>query len=62
MGDPEFSVGKDNLAQTSLLIALEPNVVQPASTKLKIGVYSNGKHLETVNTVFVGPRAPTSVK
>ena len=56
MGDPEFSVGKDNLAQASILIALGPDVIRSTSTKLKVGVYSNGKHLETVNTVFVGPR------
>ena len=56
MGDPEFSVAKDNLAQTSLLIALTPEAIHGANTKLKVGVYSNGKRLETVNTVFVGPR------
>jgi cytochrome c oxidase accessory protein FixG len=56
MGDPQFSVAKDNLAQTSLLIVLEPDAIQAPSAKLKIGVYSNGRRLETVNTVFVGPR------
>jgi cytochrome c oxidase accessory protein FixG len=56
MGDPEFSVGKDDLAQTSLLIALSPDVINGSNTKLKVGVYSKGKRLETVNTVFVGPR------
>lgn len=56
MGDPEFTVSKDNLAQTSLLIALKADAVTASSTKLKIGVYSNGKRLETVNTVFIGPR------
>jgi cytochrome c oxidase accessory protein FixG len=56
MGAPEFSVARDNLAQTSLLIALKPEVINGANTKLKVGVYSNGKRLETVNTVFAGPR------
>jgi cytochrome c oxidase accessory protein FixG len=56
MGDPEFSVSKDNLAQTSLLIILENSTIQSSSTKLKVGVYSNGRRLETVDTMFVGPR------
>jgi len=61
MSGSGFSVAKDNLAQTSLLIALKPETVTGPSIKLKLGVYSNGKRLETVNTVFAGPRdKPTS--
>lgn len=60
MGDPEFSVPKDHLAQTSLLIALKPDAVTGSSMKLRVGVYSNGKRLETVNTTFVGPRKGSS--
>jgi cytochrome c oxidase accessory protein FixG len=60
MGDPEFNVPKDHLAQTSLLIALKPEVLNGSNRKLKIGVYSNGKRLETVQTVFVGPRQKSS--
>jgi cytochrome c oxidase accessory protein FixG len=56
MGNPTFTVTKDSVAQTSLLIALNSNRLSGASTKLKIGVYSNGRRLETVNTVFAGPR------
>jgi cytochrome c oxidase accessory protein FixG len=56
MGRTDFKVAKDNLAQTSLLVRLEPGVIKSPSTKLEVGVYSNDKRLETVNTVFVGPR------
>jgi cytochrome c oxidase accessory protein FixG len=56
MGDPEFNVPEDHLAQTSLLIALKPESLSGPNTKLKIGVYSDGKRLETLQTVFVGPR------
>jgi len=56
MGDPDFTVGKDNLAQTSLLIALDPEDIKSSSTKLVVGVYANGKRIETVKTMFVGPR------
>ena len=56
MGAVPFSVPRQNLAQTSVLIELEPNVLSGSSTKLRLGVYSNGKLLETVSTGFVGPR------
>jgi hypothetical protein len=56
MGNPDFKVSKDNLAEASLLIALEPAVLQGPSTKLSIGVYSGGKKIETVSTSFIGPR------
>jgi cytochrome c oxidase accessory protein FixG len=62
MGGPDFIVPKDHLAQTSLLIALKLDAVTASSTKLTIGVYSNGKCLETVNTVFVGPRNSSQLK
>ena len=62
MGAPEFRVTKDNLAQTSLLIAIDPSALTASSTKLRIGVYANGKRLETVNTVFAGPRDNTIEK
>jgi hypothetical protein len=51
-----FKVAKDNLAQTSLLIVLDKKTLTGPTTKLQVGVYSNGKHIKTVKTVFVGPR------
>jgi len=56
MGSQDFKVANDNLAQTSLLIALERSTVKAPTTKLKIGVYANGKRVNTVNTMFIGPR------
>ena len=56
MGDSDFRVAKDSLAQTSLLIVLDRDEVIGPSVKLKIGVYANGRRIETVNTVFAGPR------
>jgi len=47
---------KEQLAQTSVLIDIAPADLPGGHTKLKIGVYSGEKHIETVNTVFVGPR------
>jgi cytochrome c oxidase accessory protein FixG len=56
MGAQELLVPKEKLTQTSVLIELAPAVVQGTRTPLQIGVYSKGKRLDTVNTVFVGPR------
>jgi cytochrome c oxidase accessory protein FixG len=56
MGDSDFHVAKDSLAQTSLLIVLDRDEIIAPSIKLKIGVYANGRRIETVNTVFAGPR------
>ena len=47
----------EKLAETSVLIELSPGKLQGQSTPLVIGVYSNGRRLETVKTSFVGPRA-----
>jgi len=57
MGGGTLVVPREQLAQTSVLIAIDPRVLHGASTKLKIGIYSSNKLLETVNTVFVGPRS-----
>jgi len=56
MGAGPFIVPKENLAQTSALIELDPAILAGNSTKLRLGVYSKGKLLETVTTGFVGPR------
>jgi cytochrome c oxidase accessory protein FixG len=58
MGGGNLRVTGANLAQTSLLIGLEAKTLQSANTRLKIGIYSNGRHIETLDTVFVGPRNP----
>jgi cytochrome c oxidase accessory protein FixG len=56
MSPGQFTVPKEKLAQTSVLIDLDPGQLTGPATKLLIGVYSSGKRLETVKTAFVGPR------
>ncbi len=56
MGNGTFSVAKEKISQTSVLIEIDPADIKANSTKLKVGVYSNNKLLETVTTGFVGPR------
>ncbi len=56
MSPGPFIVPKEQLAQTSIIIDLDPKQLTGAATKLQIGIYSGGKRLETVKTAFVGPR------
>jgi cytochrome c oxidase accessory protein FixG len=56
MGAGPFTVPKEGLAQTSVLIELDTAVLTGNSTRLKLGIYSKGKRLESVTTGFVGPR------
>lgn len=56
MGSGAFIVPKEQMGQTSVLIEIAPTALVDNSTKIKIGVYSNNKLLETVTTGFVGPR------
>jgi cytochrome c oxidase accessory protein FixG len=44
------------LAETSVLITLDPASVKSATTPVKIGVYSSGRKIESVKTSFIGPR------
>jgi hypothetical protein len=56
MGAPTFAVPREAIAQTSMLITVDRSVVSSPKTKVRIGVYGGGKRIETINTVFVGPR------
>jgi len=46
----------EQLAETSILIELPPNLLQQGQMKLEVGVYSQGRRVQTVHTTFVGPR------
>jgi cytochrome c oxidase accessory protein FixG len=56
MGEKNLVVPAGKLSETSVLIQLAPEVLTGGTTKLKVGVYSGGKRVQTVKTVFVGPR------
>jgi cytochrome c oxidase accessory protein FixG len=49
-------VPPQKLAETSALIELDPAVMKPGTTPLVVGVYSQGRRLETLKTGFIGPR------
>ena len=56
MGQGDLVVAPQKLIENSVLIELEPAAMKSGSTPLVIGVYSDGKKLETLKTAFIGPR------
>jgi cytochrome c oxidase accessory protein FixG len=46
--------------ETPLLNELDPATLNSGQTRLEIGVYADGKKLETLKTVFIGPRRKKS--
>jgi hypothetical protein len=52
----DITVAPQKSAETSALIELDPAVMKPGTTPLVVGVYSQGRRLETLKTGFIGPR------
>jgi cytochrome c oxidase accessory protein FixG len=52
-------VAPQKLAENSVLIDLAPAVVKGGKIPLAIGVYSQGRKIETLKTGFIGPRDDT---
>jgi cytochrome c oxidase accessory protein FixG len=56
MGADHLKAPPRKLAEVSVLIELDRAVMKPGQTPLVIGVYSGGKKIETLKTIFIGPR------
>jgi cytochrome c oxidase accessory protein FixG len=54
MGGPLW-VQPESLAQTSVLVELARPRVTAATMRLVVGVYSQGRRLQTIKTMFIGP-------
>jgi cytochrome c oxidase accessory protein FixG len=52
----EMVAPPEQLIQASALVSLEPNVLKSGTTPIVVGVYSNGRRLETLKSSFIGPR------
>jgi cytochrome c oxidase accessory protein FixG len=59
MGSTNLTVAPRQLAETSVLIELDRAVMKPGQTPLVVGVYADGKKVETLKTMFIGPRQQT---
>lgn len=55
-GSDEVLVPKQDLAQTSVLIALPPEQLKEGTVPIQVEVYSKDKRLERIDSVFIGPR------
>jgi cytochrome c oxidase accessory protein FixG len=56
MGNPKLVVPGEQLAETSVLIELAPDLLRHGPKKLEVGVYAQGRRLQTIPTTFIGPR------
>lgn len=56
MGSGVILLPPQMLAENSVLIELDASAMKSGTTPLVIGVYSNGKRMETLETAFIGPR------
>ena len=57
VSNPTFTIIKQGLVEGSLFIDLPKSELKKDNIKLRIGVYSNGKLIETTTTNFLGPRS-----
>lgn len=55
MGDT-LLVPPQKLTENAILIELDDGAMKPGTTPVIVGVYSNGRLLQTINTAFIGPR------
>jgi cytochrome c oxidase accessory protein FixG len=50
-----INVPKESYFQTSFFVVLKPAQIKKRKTKIKVGVYQDGKRIETVSASFIGP-------
>jgi cytochrome c oxidase accessory protein FixG len=56
MGAGAFLASRDKVTQTSVLIEMAASDLNGSTTRLRVGVYSNDRLIETLDTAFIGPR------
>jgi polyferredoxin len=57
VGNPNLKIPKEGTLKGTLFIELKPNLIKGDKMKVKIGIYNNGKLIETTKTTFLGPRS-----
>ncbi len=56
MGQGSLVVPGQKAVENSLLIELDPAAMQSGTTPLVLGVYQDGRKIQTLKTAFIGPR------
>lgn len=57
VSNTSFKIPKEGFAEGTLFIEISKAELKKDKMKLRIGVFSNGKRIETVTTNFLGPRS-----
>jgi cytochrome c oxidase accessory protein FixG len=52
----DITVAPGSHTETSLLVDLDPKVMKSGTTPVIVGVYADGRKIETLKTAFIGPR------
>ena len=55
IGDPNIIVPKENLLKGMIMVKLPEDALQTMRTVIELGVYREGKKVETVKAKFIGP-------
>ncbi|MCD6011832.1 MAG: cytochrome c oxidase accessory protein FixG [Flavipsychrobacter sp.] len=55
VGETQLTVPKDGIVAGSMFVYVDNDNVKERKTKLKIGVYEDGKRISTITTSFLGP-------
>ena len=58
MGAP-LLVPARKLAESPILVELSASVMKSGTTPIVVGIYANGRRLQTIKTAFIGPRNDT---
>lgn len=57
VGSEKTTINKQDFSEGTLFIEINKSNLEDDKVKLKIGIYSNGKLIETTKTAFLGPRS-----
>lgn len=57
VGNTNITVKKEALFQGNMFIEIPASLIKKDKIKIKIGVYNDGKLIETTTTTFLGPRS-----
>lgn len=51
----QVNVPKESYFQTSFFVFIDASKIKERKTKIKIGIYEEGKKMETISSTFIGP-------
>ncbi|HET7872867.1 MAG TPA: FixG Ig-like domain-containing protein [Terriglobales bacterium] len=52
----ELNLPPETQTEASVLIEIAPDKLASGTTPLLVGIYSEGKKIDTIKTIFIGPR------